>query len=779
MNNILPRLLIVVAVAFTPALSFQVYTDTDPGHAGPLLMLACCALALALTGVVGHRLIRTPINQLLAAAAIWYSGGPAVRIGLRSDYSEFGRLGIAFDQMADAFEARERAVCAVLECTTDYVIVIDRDWCVSYLNTHARDFLGGRDPIGQLFWSVSHRLGGIDLDERCRTAMQHRLPTKIDTQCQQTHDHFEINAYPSKDGVTLFVRSVTEERRMITALRASETRLQLARDAAGFGIWDWDMVAGEMIWSEQNWRLYGQTPCVTGPDSAAWHSWLHPDDRDRVIAAQAVALSDPDRPLDIEYRIVWPDGTVRWLLRKGTVVRDAAGGAIRMVGLNMDITASRETQAALRRLSSDLERQVLEEVAAREAAQSRAVQGERLQALGQLAGGIAHDFNNVLQAISGAITLIERQASSEDAIRRLARLAGEAAERGASITRRLLTFGRRGDLHVEPVEVGELLRGLHELLSHTLGAGIAVQIRLGADLRPIRADRRQLETVLVNLATNARDAMPDGGRLILSASIETVQAAARPHPSALVPGAYVRLTLTDTGTGMAAETLARAREPFFTTKKIGSGTGLGLSMAQAFAEQSGGALSLESCPGEGTTVIFWLPQADPDLVAPATILPPEAARGMPMPGSLGCILLVDDDSMIREILIEYLEDAGYQVVAAADGNEALALLDAGPAVDGIITDLSMPGMDGLAVIRAAQERVPSMPAVLLTGYAGDDEALALGTSIAGPVSLLRKPVRGVELLDRVNTMLAVKRNEAANQVSAIASKGTRLPSILL
>jgi signal transduction histidine kinase/FixJ family two-component response regulator len=746
---------LAVLVGLDPEVSFAAITRAN--RTGLWLIVAGGGLALVLTGLVGHRLIRRPVTQLLNAAADWRTGALTVRTRLPKDSSEFGRLGIALDEMATALETRERALRTALESTTDYVMVIDDHWCLTYVNGSAKTYIGDRDVIGQPFWEVFPHLAGTALAECCRTAMERRLPGRIEMRSERTLRYFDTNVYPSDGGVTLYARDVTEARRVAAALQESETRLQLAKEAAGFGVWDWDMTADTMVWSEQNWRLYGRTPREQGPDKEVWRSWLHTADRDRVIAGHAAARDDPGRALDCEFRVVWPDGTVHWLSRKGTVVCDASGKPIRMVGLNMDITASRETEDALRRMSSDLEQRVIEEVAAREAAQARAAQAERMQALGQLAGGIAHDFNNVLQVVSGAISLIARRAPGDAAMRRLTKIADEATERGASITRRLLAFGRRDDLHVETLDVADLLRGLHEMLSHTLGASIAVQVRMGSNLCPIMADRRQLETVLVNLATNARDAMPGGGRLILSADIETMPDAAPGHSPTLAPGLYVRLSVTDTGTGMDAETLARAREPFFTTKTLGAGTGLGLSMAQGFAEQSDGALSIDSHPGEGTTVTLWLPRAQGDLVA-QTPSSQTATSPVTEPASHGRILLVDDESMVREVLTEFLEDAGYVVMAAADGMQALALLDTGPAIAAVVTDLSMPGMDGLAVIRAAQERYPSLPAVLLTGYAGEDAAMALGTSIAGPVSLLRKPIRSVELLDSLAAMLAARRD---------------------
>ena len=513
-----------------------------------------------------------------------------------------------------------------------------------------------------------------------------------------------------------------------------------------------------MFWSEEQWRLLGLEPCAEAPDADAWLSCVHPDDRERVITTRTQALNDPAKEFDCEFRVVWTNGVIRWLQARSATTRNACGEPIRIVGVTIDVTENRESEAALRRLSSDLAQRVREEVAAREAAQVRATQAERVQALGQLAGGIAHDFNNILQAVSGAMTMIARRAGDETAIRRLVRLADDAIDRGASITRRLLTFGRRGDLHIEAMDVPVLLRGLQEMLTHTLGASIEINIGLGADLPPVLADKRQLEAVLVNLATNARDAMTGGGRLVLSADAETVPSAGPPHPAGIDPGDYVRLTVSDTGAGMDAETLARAREPFFTTKKLGAGTGLGLAMAQNFAANSRGALGLESRQGEGTTVTLWLPKAEHAASArpPAD---PITVRG-PGPAKRQWVLVVDDEAMIREVLADHLEAGGYNVLSAANGAEALTLLASEQVVDALITDLSMPGMDGLAVIRSARERYPALPAILLTGYAGDDDALALGRSIGGAVSLLRKPIGDVQLLDRLGAMLAV---ETANK----------------
>ena len=392
--------------------------------------------------------------------------------------------------------------------------------------------------------------------------------------------------------------------------------------------------------------------------------------------------------------------------------------------------------------------------AALAAAQARATHAERIQALGQLAGGIAHDFNNILQAVQGSATLIDIRAADPASVRRFARMILDATGRGTSITRRLLAFARRGELRAEAVEPAALLSGLRDVLSHTLGGGIMIELRLATGLPPLLADEGQLETALVNLATNARDAMPDGGTLTFAAESETVQENAT-HVAELRPGHYVRLSIGDTGIGIDRGTLARVLEPFFSTKPPGQGTGLGLSMAKGFAEQSGGGLTIDSIPGRGTTVHLWL-QAAIRLDVPARPVPPMAV----LPVAPRCerakrILLVDDEAMVRETLAASLEAAGYDVLVAADGAQALDLLRSATAVDVLVTDLSMPGIDGLAVIRQAQRARPGLPAVLLTGYAGHGAQLAVGGSVSGTFSLVRKPATAAQLADRIEALLAV------------------------
>jgi signal transduction histidine kinase/FixJ family two-component response regulator len=406
-----------------------------------------------------------------------------------------------------------------------------------------------------------------------------------------------------------------------------------------------------------------------------------------------------------------------------------------------------------RRTQSDLDLARRE----REAALEGLAHTQRMEALGRLAGGVAHDFNNVLQAVLGGAKLIARRPEDAAAVRRFAGMISEAADRGASVTRRLLASARRGELRAEIVDVVALLAGVREVLTHTLGAEIQVRLEADGLLPPVLADRGQLETVLVNLAVNGRDAMASrgGGTLTLSADPEEIPVG-KEHAASLKPGRYLRLSVRDTGAGMDPATLARAAEPFFTTKPKSKGTGLGLAMAKGFAEQSGGAFRIESALGRGTTVTLWLPRAAPGAKPAApkeSATAPLAGNTSPAMGNLR-VLLVDDEALVRTTLAEDLAAHGWVVSEAESGAAALAWLDGGESFDLLVTDLAMPGMDGLAVIREARRRRPGMPALLVTGHAGDAQVgLLAAAAAAGPFALLRKPVTADELRSRAEVLL--------------------------
>ncbi|MGG5822964.1 response regulator [Falsiroseomonas sp. HW251] len=431
------------------------------------------------------------------------------------------------------------------------------------------------------------------------------------------------------------------------------------------------------------------------------------------------------------------------------------------LGLRLDLTRrTRELDA--------VNAELLAEVAEHRATAASLRHAQKMEAVGQLAGGVAHDFNNILQAVSGGAALIRRH-SRDPRVEHLASLVANAARRGEAVARRLLAFSRRGELRAEAVDPSELLAGLREVLAATLGPSIQVIVDAPRDVPLVLADRGQLETVLLNLSTNARDAMPGGGTLTLAIETEPPDDTERLATGPALAAAHVRIVVLDTGTGMDAETLAHATEPFFTTKAQGRGTGLGLAMARDFAEGSGGALAIESAPGHGTRVALSLPVALPGPRQDAPPYTPSGRRAPPgtSPAVAPDVLLVDDEPIVREILARQLREEGYTVSEAPGGDAALAMLDRGAHVDLLVSDLAMPELDGIAVIREARQRRRGLPAILLTGFAGDTSmSVASGALGAGAFALIRKPVSGAELAEQMAALLSPPANDPPRDAPA-------------
>jgi CheY-like chemotaxis protein len=354
-----------------------------------------------------------------------------------------------------------------------------------------------------------------------------------------------------------------------------------------------------------------------------------------------------------------------------------------------------------------------------------------MEAVGQLTGGIAHDFNNLLGAVVGALDLIRRKPADIERVVRFAEAGLQAAERGAKLTGQLLAFSRAQRIELKPVVVATLVEGMRDMLARTLGP----MVRLGLEMEgegAVLSDPTQLEMAVLNLAINARDAMPEGGALTITTRLRRIAEEAE-----IGPGEYVELSVTDTGSGMPPDVAARAFDPFFTTKGPGKGTGLGLSQVYGIARQAGGAVRIESRPGAGTTVRMLLPRTQaPPAAEEAGALPAEAPDR-----ASACILVVDDDPDMRRVLVASLETLGYRVLAAEDGPSGLAVLDrAGP--DLLLLDFAMPGMNGAEVARLARQRRPGLPIVFASGYA-DTAAIE---DAAGPEArILRKPFRMEEM----------------------------------
>jgi signal transduction histidine kinase/ActR/RegA family two-component response regulator len=372
-----------------------------------------------------------------------------------------------------------------------------------------------------------------------------------------------------------------------------------------------------------------------------------------------------------------------------------------------------ERTAQLRRFNEELEQRIEERTRERETALAQLFEAQKLDTIGRLTGGVAHDFNNLLMAVLGSLTLLEKRLPAEDErSRKLLQNAQQGAQRGAALTQRLLAFSRRQELKPEPIDVPELVGGMEELLHRALGHGIRLRTEFASDLPPVLIDANQLELALLNLALNARDAMPDGGVLTITA--RPMLDTGREVCPRLERGNYVCIEVIDNGLGMDDATLAKATEPFFTTKGPGKGTGLGLSMVHGLAAQSGGLLHIASAPKEGTRVELWLPMAL--ACAVSEVRPPQSAQ--PELSLVAYrILLVDDDTLVLTGTSALLQDLGHTSIETQSAAAALAMLESGVEVDLIVSDHAMPGMTGLELAKWVREHHPGIPFILATGYA--------------------------------------------------------------
>ncbi|MEN3228281.1 response regulator [Methylorubrum rhodesianum] len=502
-------------------------------------------------------------------------------------------------------------------------------------------------------------------------------------------------------------------------LQESERSRSLAMAAGEMGSWEWDLLTGEYRWDRGQYRIFGVEPDSFHPLPESVAPLIHPDDLDRVRADGETAART-GQAYHTEFRIIRPDGEVRWCVAGGAATRDASGTPVRLSGVIHDITERKRAEESLQHRNEVLEHLVEERTREREAALAQLFEAQKVETIGHLTGGVAHDFNNLLMAVLGSLELLKKRLPAEDErSRRLLDNAAQGAERGAALTQRLLAFARRQELRPEAVSLPQLFQGMRDLLERAVGPEVEIQVSVPEGLSAAKVDANQLELALLNLAVNARDAMPTGGALSIAAHELMYEDGQGSEPPALPPGEYVCITVTDTGSGMDEATLARATEPFFTTKGVGKGTGLGLSMTQGLASQSGGALLVSSQVGQGTAVQLWLPKSERPPDAHRSEVPEGARMDQVGPATDHLvILLVDDDALVRAGTAEMLEDLGHRVVEAETGSQALERLQAlRGRVDLVITDYAMPGMSGSELIRRLRLAYPLLPVLLASGYA--------------------------------------------------------------
>jgi PAS domain S-box-containing protein len=744
----------------------------------------------------------------------------------------------------------------------DAFYALDAAWRIVYANRRALAFWGlaERAVLGQTIWQCLPQLIGTQNEAALRQAAAEWRSVNFEGPSPVTGAWVRVHIAPYGDGVAVYWRDISASRQAEQTQHENEEHLRLAQETAGIGTWDYDLVSHRMRWSPQMYTLLGWNP-GDRPRRSSYALWLrsiHPADRPWVETA-ALRCAQRAEPFRLDFRIIRPNGAMRWISCRGNVLPDEHGRPARMLGVNIDITDAKLTEEALENrvvertqtlweTVEELQRSrsrcsavfnhspvdlavlrvepdgtvVCEEVNPAwtkhsgftqdqvvgrtfgdiftpeqtefVAAQYRKVietgekieyesstmlpagevtrrsflvplrdsggaishvlltavdltetrrieaqfrQAQKMEAIGQLTGGLAHDFNNLLSTMIGNLEILAGKLTDESTLRHVD-AAMRAVRRGGSLTQQLLATARRQTLSPQPVEANAVIGGMTDLLQRTLGGLVQVELALSPDLWHAWADPAQLELMILNLAINARDAMPYGGRIqITTRNLANLEA---PLPPELVPGDYVAVTVADNGSGMPPDVVDRAFEPFFTTKGPGKGSGLGLAQVYGLARQFGGTTRLYSVMGHGTAVEVLLP------VARAVEVPNDQAvpMGMGAPPDCGTVLVVDDDDDVRDLAAGFLQDAGYTVAQASGGWDALDLVRRMP-VTVMIMDYAMPEMSGTEVVRRARDIRPGLAVVYVTGNANpfDTDATSVGDAV------LTKPYMSAALIEAV------------------------------
>jgi two-component system cell cycle sensor histidine kinase/response regulator CckA len=624
-----------------------------------------------------------------------------------SGYFEDGRFvhTRCFTRDVTSHQEAEQAVArlaAIVASSSEAIIGKTLDGIVTSWNKAAERIFGysGTEMVGQsIFRLIPEELHQAELDLLEQIGRGEPVEVFEAERIRKDGQRIFINvsvspicdAYRNVVGASSIKRDVTERKQAAEALLRSQERLRLALKAARMGTWQWDVASNTLAWDEQLHELYGMEPGQQVTQYEDFIGRVHQDDRS-IVAASVQRALEGGGGLDYEFRIVLPDGRVRWLADHGRVVRDQRGNPLSMTGVCLDTT----------------DRKLMEE---------RLRQAQRMDSVGQLAGGIAHEANNMMSVVLGCADYVLQRTDLPGPVREDVDQIWKAAKRTAGITQQLLAFSRRQVLQPQVLDLNATVRDLESILSRTLGETRGLRMHLAPDLAAVRADPGQLEQVLINLTLNARDAMPGQGRLTIETMNVVLDEAyvAGKSVESLLPGDYAALVVSDTGKGMDRATLQRVFEPFFTTKGVGEGTGLGLSTVYGIVKQSGGFIWVYSEPDLGTTFKLYFP------VVTTAPHPTDLRGSAPAARDDETVLVVEDEAMVRGIMARTLRDCGYNVLEAANGRAALEILEAETGrINLIVADVVMPDLGGREMAARLAQRWPEVPVLFTSGYTGLD-----------------------------------------------------------
>jgi PAS domain S-box-containing protein len=597
----------------------------------------------------------------------------------------------------------------LVEAVTDYAIyMLDPDGFVVSWNPGAQRLKGYTEAeiLGRhfsLFYPEEDVRAGMPARTLATASHEGRFEAegwRVAQDGRRFWAHVVVDPIRAPDGELIgfakVTRDLSERRVAEESLRRSEEQFRLlVQGVTDYAIYMLDRDGIITNWNVGAERIKGYAAAeVVGSHFSRFY---RPEDRAAGLPGIALATAAREGRFESEGWRLRKDGSAFWANVVIDPIRDAEGAIIGFAKVTRDVTEKRDAQQAL------------------EKAREALFQSQKLDAIGQLTGGIAHDFNNVLMIVLSSLELLRRRVSDDEAARRLIDNAEKGAKRGVSLTQRMLAFARRQELKPAAVDIAATVQGMRDMLERMLGSTVRVETAIPDGLALVRVDPNQLELAILNLAVNARDAMASGGRLVLSGREESVAAGS---PSKLAPGSYVCLSIEDSGTGMDVDTLERAIEPFYTTKGVGKGTGLGLPMVHGLAAQSGGQFVLKSSPGLGTTAELWLPATTADDVEATPAVPSTS----PLQDGSGAarrqlIVAVDDDNLVLMGTVAMLEELGHSVLPAASVDEALAALAREPGVALVITDHVMPERTGAELIEQLRTERPDLPVILASGYA--------------------------------------------------------------
>lgn len=609
---------------------------------------------------------------------------------------------------------------------------------------------GSVKVTNELFFQAVHPEDRPGISEAVSKALAEKTPYSIEHRVvwpdgteRVVHEHADI-VFDDKSGQPLrmfgTVQDITERKRSEKAFRESEERFgQIAANITEV-FWLTDPFKNQMIYISPGYeKIWGRSCESLYQNPISWVEAIHPEDRQRVL--DAAMTKQVKGEFDLEYRIVRPDGSIRWIRDRAYPIRDEKGEVYRIAGIALDITKEKQLADQLR-------------------------QAQKMEAIGQLAGGIAHDFNNLLTAIDGYNDLALEQLAPDNPLHGDLEEIKKATQRAASLTRQLLAFSRRQMLQPAVLNLNELVAGMEGMLRRLIGENIELVAVCAPDLTSVKTDPHQLEQVIMNLAVNARDAMPEGGRLTLeTANVKLDDAFVQEHVGAQ-PGAYAMLAVSDSGNGMDVEVQKHLFEPFFTTKEKGKGTGLGLSTVYGIVKQSGGYISVYSEPGRGSCFKIYLPQVSEETQKKTVQAAPAKTTG-----GTETILLVEDEEAVRALTVKILRAKGYTVLEAGDGKEAQAVLkEHSGALDLLLSDVVMPRMGGPELAAWLKRGRRGVKILFMTGYT-DLSAFQEGSLPPG-TALLSKPFSPQVLAEKVREVLDSSKNTPSPPDKAEKQKKT-------